>query len=402
MAETRNWLKTLWPASYKGVPFFFESDDEKGGRGLVIHQFPHRDDPFIEDLGENPRFYDGSAYVHGDDADALAVRLSETLASRGAGTLVVPIRGPVTVHCESFERNHQRDRLGYVAFKIKLVREGAASAIISVPLAGRLAFQAADRLAQALADLYPRAVALGDVPDHVEAGAVSRLEQGVAEIEAVRVSNPVAPPVSALVRDGNVALFDRLAQFDPAAAGGLAADLVANARALADGLDPVVAQRAFAELAGARVSALAPSYIEASARAAAVNEIETDRLVRLAALTAWAEALLRRPYASRPDGVTARAEAAERFERELETATGAEYAPLFVAISDLRGRVVDYLSRLINDLAPVIGIEAARRMPSLYWAWRLYADPHRAGELVARNAVSHPSFMPLEFSALAR
>jgi hypothetical protein len=36
--------------------------------------FPHRDDPFIEDMGEALRFYSGSAYVHGDDADALAAR----------------------------------------------------------------------------------------------------------------------------------------------------------------------------------------------------------------------------------------------------------------------------------------------------------------------------------------
>ena len=40
-------------------------------------------------------------------------------------------------------------------------------------------------------------------------------------------------------------------------------------------------------------------------------------------------------------------------------------------------------------------------MPSLYWAWRLYGDPLRAADLVARNAVRHPSFMPETFVALA-
>jgi prophage DNA circulation protein len=111
---------------------------------------------------------------------------------------------------------------------------------------------------------------------------------------------------------------------------------------------------------------------------------------------------MRRTYTSRQEGVTARAMAAERFEVELDDTTGAANAALFVAIQNLRGRVVDYLSRLITDLAPVVTVEASRQMPSLFWAWRLYADPTRSDEPVARNQVRHPSFMPTVFQALAR
>jgi prophage DNA circulation protein len=73
-----------------------------------------------------------------------------------------------------------------------------------------------------------------------------------------------------------------------------------------------------------------------------------------------------------------------------------------VAIQDLRGRVAEYLSRLINDLAPVITVEAARQLPSLYWGYRLYGDPARGAEIVARNGVRHPSFVPATFQALSR
>jgi hypothetical protein len=45
MAASRDWLASLWPASYMGVAFFFDSDDEKGGRGPKVHEFPGRDDP---------------------------------------------------------------------------------------------------------------------------------------------------------------------------------------------------------------------------------------------------------------------------------------------------------------------------------------------------------------------
>ena len=49
----------------------------------------------------------------------------------------------------------------------------------------------------------------------------------------------------------------------------------------------------------------------------------------------------------------------------------------------------------------VLTIDAVATMPAIWWAYRLYQDPARAGELVARNGVKHPQFMPQQFEALA-
>src|SRR5258708_27862968 len=114
MSECRDWLATLWDASYMGVPFFFENDEEEGGRALKVHEFPGRDDPFVEDLGQVPRIFKGAAYVHGDDADSQAANLTAALASPGPGTLVLPLFGPVQAHAKPFTRKHEKDKLGYV------------------------------------------------------------------------------------------------------------------------------------------------------------------------------------------------------------------------------------------------------------------------------------------------
>jgi prophage DNA circulation protein len=135
---------------------------------------------------------------------------------------------------------------------------------------------------------------------------------------------------------------------------------------------------------------------------AAANRAAAYRVARLAALTAWAETILRTVYPDRPAGVTARAEVAARFEAELYDTYGAADAELYLAIDDLRGRVIDYLSQQITNLAPLITVTTARSLPALFMAWRLYADPLRAGELVARNSVRHPAFMPKSFLALSR
>ncbi|WP_022722942.1 DNA circularization N-terminal domain-containing protein [Rhodopseudomonas sp. B29] len=404
--DCRDWLSTLWPASFKGVPFYFEQDKEEGGRDLVVHVFPNRDDPFVEDMGEAPRTFAGSAYVHGDDADQWAATLKSALASRGAGVLVVPYFGPVTVHCQTFERATARDQMGYVAFEIKFVRKGAASAIVSVPLLQTVAFAAADNVAAESAGVLSRSVALVNQPDYVVAAASTPLANAAAMLDVLRQSYPTDPAVSAKVRDDVVRL---LGQIDDAFASGAASDVAAAAsnyvgtvRALADAMPAASAVRAMSDMVESFTVAPPTNYLSASQAAAAANEAAASRMVRLAALTAYAEAVLRTVFVARPDGVTARGEVAERFESELLETYGAADAALYVAIERLRGSVIEWLSQTIANLASVVTVESVNIRPSLALAWILYADASRAPELVARNRVRHPSFMPREIEALSR
>lgn len=403
----RDWLSTLWPASFKGVPFYFESDKEEGGRGLIVHQFPNRDDPFVEDLGEEARYYSGSAYVHGDNADQLASSLKAALASRGAGTLVVPYFGPVTVHCQTFERQTQRDQMGYVAFEIKCVRAGAASALVSIPFLQNQAFVAVDRVASAVASLFPQTIATAGQPDFVVAAVTDTMQSAAAVVDVLRQTYPIDPAASGKLRDTisdliaevPIAITNATTPGDDASA--IAAGVIAAMRALGDALPASSAQKAALEYVEAFATG-ADAPISPMTTRAAVNAEAAARVARLAGLMAYAEGVLRSTFVSRPDGVTARAEVAERFENELFDTTGAANAPLYVAIDDLRGTVIAWLTQTINDLAPVITVESARILPALALAWALYADPLRSDELVARNGVRHPTFMPRLITALSR
>lgn len=69
---------------------------------------------------------------------------------------------------------------------------------------------------------------------------------------------------------------------------------------------------------------------------------------------------------------------------------------------EILGFTVEYLSKVMADLAPVIVVGADVRMPSIYWAYRLYGDATRADELSERNDIKHPMWMGTEFEALAR
>lgn len=394
-----DWSATLWPASYRGVPFFIETHAAPGRRRIVSHEFPMRDDPFHEDLGRGLRSFDVQGYVASDSALLQASALDTVLAAAGQGVLVLPDVGPVTVRCTEWRRDHARDRLGYIAFSATFVREGAAAGLIGVGLIAALVVEAAAALGSVADGIGARLEVTG-LPGSVRDAAVEGLRDAAATLEDLRATRAVATDVSASVRDSLTTYYSSVP--DLVLAGeGTGLPLVEAARALGDGLAPADAMAAFGDLADA--SPLDGLTVPATPAQAAIvrNAARVDRMSRLAALTAYAEAIVRASYGSRREGVAARAAAAERFATAIADLGGAENVDALLAVLTLRDQVIAWLSQAITDLKPVVDVSAARTLPALWWSWRLYADPLRASELVARNRAAHPQFMPQRFEALA-
>ena len=42
----------LRPASYRGVPFFVDFDEDESGKRVQVHEFAKRDDPWPEEMGQ--------------------------------------------------------------------------------------------------------------------------------------------------------------------------------------------------------------------------------------------------------------------------------------------------------------------------------------------------------------
>jgi len=239
MGDLRDWSRTLSQASYKGVPFFVDESAEEGGRNPVVHVFPNRDEPYIEDLGEEPRTFTVAAYVHGNDADRQALALKDALRSRGRGLLVLPVRGPVMVQALPFKRRDEKDRLGYVAFELKFMRDGAATAIVSLPSLLNDAFGAVDGLQTAAAAAFGRMVNVTGVPDFIASAAYDGLASGAAALDVARSTNTVDVVTSARMRDALASVVAGADRGDDI--GSIGADLFTAARTLADGMSPDIA-----------------------------------------------------------------------------------------------------------------------------------------------------------------
>lgn len=103
------WRDRKQGASFRGVPFLVDTDSVPVGRRTQLHEFPQRDQPFVEDLGRRTRHYKFTGFVAGDDCLAQRDRLLTALDKAGSGELVHPWFGRLTVTAGECEVSHARN-----------------------------------------------------------------------------------------------------------------------------------------------------------------------------------------------------------------------------------------------------------------------------------------------------
>lgn len=403
----KDWLKSLWRTSYKGAAFWVETDVEGGARRIVIHEFPMRDTPYLEDLGERYREFTVTAYVASDNADREAAALMQVCATRGPGLVVLPTQGPVLVRCLEFSRTHAKDKMGYIAHSLRFVREGASGALASVASLINMVFVQAEAASVVVAGAYAATSLIKDVPDYVQQALQSGTESALATLEVMRTSVNVEPVANAAQRDAIEAAYrdlpDVMANEDVDALQAIGKSVNDIAMALVENMDPTAALAVTTNVLDSVPIVQVPTVTTSAQWRFAVdqNTQTANTLLRLAVMVAYCEAVVRAKLADRPSAISLRANVSNYFEAQLGALASEQYE-LYGAMIKLRDATIDYLSRTVIDLAPVVRVTASLGMPSLFWAWRLYADPTRSSELVARNRVEHPSFMPPSFEALGR
>ena len=349
----RNWLAAFRPASFRGVPFKVDAEDVSGARRLSVSPIAYAETSVIEDMGRDPQRFGVAAYVTGDLADAAALALAATLERKGSGTLVLPMRGALRARVEGWRMTRVKDRAGMVRFDIGFIEEGLAA----VPFLPSFAAGALGATMGAGAALLSARTALA------AAGALTR----------------IAGLAGAVGLAGNAAWLAAQAALAEAAT---AANLVEAWR--------IAALRGSASGLAALVEASLPAPDQTA-------ETDAERLIMAAALSV---AVARVDYPSRRDAMQARECFVRAVAPVIETA-GDFSDEAFSWISGITGEAALALSRAAADKAPVVRVETNLSLPSTVLAYRLYGDATRAGELVERNKVRTPVFMPTRVEALS-
>lgn len=108
-------------ASFRGAEFFVRDVSSSFGRRNVAHQYPFKDKPYVEDLGEDTEEFQVNGYVvqnEENDFDYFAARdaLINALRAKGPGTLIHPFYGDIVVSLSGKARIAESFSPGGIAY----------------------------------------------------------------------------------------------------------------------------------------------------------------------------------------------------------------------------------------------------------------------------------------------
>lgn len=159
----------LQPASFRGVPFEVIASGISVGRRTVVHEYPQRDQPFVEDLGRATRQIRLTAFVVGEDYIARAQALMRELEAPGSGTLVHPWLGEMEVTITAVSEVDFDLGLGVASINISAVEAGVLEFPQTSADSQTAALEAADAVETSAIDRFCGAIDLKTVNEYIDA-----------------------------------------------------------------------------------------------------------------------------------------------------------------------------------------------------------------------------------------
>lgn len=392
-----SWRDTLSQASFRGVPFKAKGHSGAvGGQRTATHETPGKDGAYIEPLGAKGHEFTVDAYIDGADYAIGRDRLIEACNAGGDGLLVHPYFGEVTVVCTEC-RVSESSREGRIArFSLTFARQGAQRYPRRRADTAAAIGDAADNADSASTDAFAADYSVAGEPGFVEADAVAGTadfadvvaqESAGASIafETAEMALALAGDAVGLVRDPP-SLAAGIRSFLAGVGDGIMARLGITAlTGMFDRIGDVVDIGA----ADAATASSALSGAPGRARLAANRSAFAGLVRRQTVIDLARRASIATPRTT-DEAVRLRDEIGARLDREIEVADDDTYRRLV----DLRTATVLHLNRIAPSLARTARVPVRATVPALVLAYRIHADAAREDEIVTRNGLSHPGFVP--------
>ncbi|UJQ36123.1 DNA circularization N-terminal domain-containing protein [Aeromonas caviae] len=417
-----SWTDRLQAASFRGVAFKVDGDDLQIGRRTVVHEYPGRDTPSVEDMGRETREYAITAYLIGPDFIAERDRLIAALEQVGPGELVSPWYGRMNVVVMGKQRiSHSKKDGRMCVVSFTFVESGEDEWPTATPLGSSLLAGRSTSLLDRAQSAFASAFGLDGLPEWMSMATVEHASALLGDVADMLGS-----------ADGKMSAAMRLLQGDLGVLMPPPSTAWIFSRRLADVLD-----------AGNGASSTARSLLSLSNRTATASQTQSARpvgvwpsaaqdkqqadrltnsvseLVRVNLIASSAQAVALMPPPSQPTTTPARAPAldsvvvtppAEAIDTpthdELEEARQTIIAAIdkeserttddgvYQALRDLRRELVSTLRQQQQHSSKLVTRTPSDTVPALVLAAEWYDDAGRADELIAKNNLSHPGFVP--------
>lgn len=391
-------------ASFRGVEFEVTGRSWSSGRRHQLHEYPDKDTPYAEDLGKKAETYPVTAFVIGDDYATKRDALRKACLQKGPGTLVHPDYGSVSVLCDAISVREELSSQGMAVFELTFIEAGALaipetsidmsdsvlSSASALTDAARNDFVSGFSLSQGVAGLTSL---VGNIAD-VCTSSLNSIGSGLEYAEGLRSD-----------------LTDAMNQVVDAVA--MANDLKSSAENLLNTPDALAAQldtvfSVVASMAGTSPDSFSTvrnltSQSNASETASVSNDDakaeklcmqRIEQLTKQVVVAKEAEIITQIEFDNADDASSvlenfvADTEEVELFE-DIEPSD-----EIMQALRTTRENVVEYVREIILELPRMRTIRVPEHIPSRVLAYDLYEDLDRADEIVKKNKIPYPAFVP--------
>jgi prophage DNA circulation protein len=386
----QKWKDKLRPASYRGVKFYIDTTNYQSGRRGQTHEFPGRDKPFREDLGRKARKYPIEGYLVGGAYLADKKKLIDALEKEGPGDLVHPYYARVRVSVDDFTVYESASEGGYVKISINFVESGELQFPNSSADGASLVGAAGDLLNAAASGDLANKFSILDQPQFVIDSAVEKVEAFCDTVNGfVDLATGTAQQIADLafsirrlkadIRDllGTPALlYDRMKSAVGFLTGALdPSDIVKSAKSMFNfGGDDVVFNRS------------TPTREQQYQNNQALNYAMRVQMTEISA-----RAAVDMDHASVDDANLIRDAIGDQLDTLMEEATDDD---VFSSLQDLRAQVVNAVPPKDESLARVARVTPVGPTNSLALAYELYGSLSLEDDLVGRNGIRNPGFIP--------
>ena len=390
------WRDNLREGSFKGVSFKVQDSDREGSRRLVVNKYPFRDIPFTEDLGRNEKKWSISGYIVGPDYMQDRDALLDAVENGGAGALIHPYYGTINAIAGEWRFKESQSEGGYVSFSIGFVEPGENIFPDGAPIPSDLVVLEADALIEAVRTDFINNIQLDNVAEWVRDSYSGGLTQSSDVFNDIQ-------NLGGINNQGSVSLVNQAADWVANVADlktpslSLIGDVTGTADKLITTFKGLLDLAPSATDSGANLDRFSTYAIErspsntAQANVSNSNGSVTETFIKSVALANEAKAATEQNFTSYSEAITARKVLLDKIDVLAGETTNDTVYEQFRAV---RQTVALAIPANEVSLPRIITIETKQDTPSLVLAHAIYGNVSNEADIIARNNVRNPSFVP--------
>ena len=402
-----NWRDRLLPASFRGVGFWVDQAKTQVGKKGQLHEYPQRDLPFFEGLGQQAKIHDLTAFIVGPDCLEQRDKLLKAL-EQGSGELVHPWLGRLQVKVGECDMTQTRQDGGLVTFALKFYPDEplpfptatVSTQKVLLASADTLLGSAVARFEQAMTLIKAARIGIANLRNSLTGVYEVIQEQLKPLIEEYRQITELVKAVKELPKEvaaefkGLLGDIKSLKDFAKEGYRGVIADVSqqleairkADAPKLTTGKDTTAAAQAMADLVQDTLLVKVAQWV--ASMPVASPPVKLSSTPSLDQQTV--QPVIRQEVPVTDDLQLLQKELNEAIQLALNKASPAHYQ----AINDVKQALNAHLKAVASSGVRLVSKSFQESLPAVVVAYRQFADATRVTEVTQRNGIAHPGYAP--------